>query len=132
MSEPLSWTPERNGELYCAPACGRGCTHDEYLVAERNGAELAKTLGPDWKYRTWENLGWHYEAISPCGCISVHANAFRRSTTYTAYFEVPSTTGQWISSAKTPRAAVKAAIRGFECEMAWYDGARAKIAMWRK
>ena len=69
-----SWKPVRRGALYCAPACGRGCTWREYNTARKKAAALAKRLGPRWTSRVWENLGWHYAAVSPCGRGQVHGH----------------------------------------------------------
>jgi hypothetical protein len=64
----LSWKPRAGADgIYCAPACGRGCKRIEYDAAVAAVDALVKLLGPGWKSRVWENLGWHYEAISKCG-----------------------------------------------------------------
>jgi hypothetical protein len=60
-AKPLSWKPVRKGKYYCAPACGRACTHAEYLKARHAARDLCKLLGPAWRPRVWENLGWHYQ-----------------------------------------------------------------------
>jgi hypothetical protein len=67
----LSWRPVRNGAVFCAPACGRGCTHAEYVHAISNAAVVAKTLGPGWKPHVWENLGWFY-AVEHVTGMKVH------------------------------------------------------------
>lgn len=66
----LSWKPVRKGAIYCATACGRGCTHDEFLKAKADGAALAKTLGKGWKVIVNENLGWHFRVER--GNIAIH------------------------------------------------------------
>lgn len=81
----LSWTPRRRGKLYCAPACGRGCTRAMYERAKREATTLVKVLGPGWKIRVWENLGWYGSAV--CGDIEVgirENNAFHRDEPYFA------------------------------------------------
>ena len=60
--EENRWIPERNGEIYCSPACGRGCTFQEYELAMYNAGALCKLMGAGWSPRVWENLGWHYTA----------------------------------------------------------------------
>src|SRR5262245_4632957 len=71
------WEPKRDGKIYCSPGCGRGCTWKEYRAAIRDGMALAKVCGPVYKYRVYENLGWHFEAISPCGRIRVFQDSVR-------------------------------------------------------
>ena len=75
--KPLSWKPVRRGQIYCAPACGRGCSHNEYLDAHKHAAALAKRLGRRWTPFVHENLGWHFKVISPCKQIEVHVNGPR-------------------------------------------------------
>lgn len=58
----LSWVPKRLGAVYCAPACGHGCKHSDYLTAQRRAARLCAKLGKGWRPNVWENLGWHYSA----------------------------------------------------------------------
>lgn len=60
--QSLRWTPVRSGATYCSPACGARCTLSEFQAATRAAEKLAASLGPRWKPRVWENLGWHYSA----------------------------------------------------------------------
>jgi hypothetical protein len=101
MKRDLSWKPKRDGLLYCAPACGRGCTYAEYKKAIRDGVALATELGPKWISRVWENMGWHFSASTPG--VEVHGT---RNSGYTAFF-VDST---FTSQAKYPRATVKCGL----------------------
>lgn len=55
------WKPVRNGDVYCSPACGYGCTWAAFTEATRASAKLAKQLGPAWEPRVWDNLGWWWE-----------------------------------------------------------------------
>lgn len=55
---------KRLGKLYCGSGCGRGCTWAECQKAIVQANRLLKRLGKGWKPRVWENLGWHYEAVS--------------------------------------------------------------------
>lgn len=82
MPKPLSWKPVRRGALYCAPACGGGCTWAAYGEAHRKGNELARRLGPGWSPNVWENLGWHYSATAAGGLVAVHEYGRRRFTAY--------------------------------------------------
>jgi hypothetical protein len=61
----LSWTPVSRGGLYCSPACGAGCTRKEYDRAVRDADRLVRRLrGSGWRAEVWENLGWHFRAVS--------------------------------------------------------------------
>ena len=70
--KPLSWKPRLQGEIYCSPACGGGCTKVAHDAAKKQASELAKQLGKGWKPHVWENLGWFAKAISSCGRIKVY------------------------------------------------------------
>jgi hypothetical protein len=106
------WTPVLNGESYCSPACGYPCTKAMHDAALEKAAKLAATLGPGWKADVWENLGWHYRAISACGRIKVHAAEWAGCrTTYTAFVGEPgSGGGRWAEHGDTPAKAVANAI----------------------
>ena len=69
------WKAKRRGDTYCAPACGRGCTHKEYLRANTLADELVKKcekeVGGKWEKDVFENLGWHYSVILVGGNISI-------------------------------------------------------------
>lgn len=56
------WTPREQGGIYCAPACGHGCTKAEHQRAVDGANKLCALLGTNWTPRVWENLGWHYTA----------------------------------------------------------------------
>src|SRR5690349_6910567 len=61
----LSWKPKASGDRYCAPACGRGCTRAEYDTAVSNATALVKQMrGTSWCPVVFENMGWHWRAIS--------------------------------------------------------------------
>lgn len=66
------WTPVRRGPLFCSPACGRGCTGEEYKAARTKAALLCRILGDGWEPRVTENLGWHYDAIALGGLLVVN------------------------------------------------------------
>jgi hypothetical protein len=114
---PLSWEPRRVGPIFCSPACGGGCTREQFRVATREADALCKTLDQTtplkgWTPYVWENLGWHYKAVSPCGRIKVHFG-------YTAYLGQKALSGgQWAENAKTPAKAVAAVIRTAKEELA--------------
>jgi hypothetical protein len=69
----LSWTPVSRGETYCSPACGAGCTRREYDRAVRDADRLVKRLrGSGWRAEVWENVGWHFRAVS--GTVQVYGD----------------------------------------------------------
>lgn len=71
--EPLSWTPVRRGAAYCSPACGAGCTVREHRRAVRDADALVRRLrGSGWRPVVWENLGWHFRAVS--GPVQVYGD----------------------------------------------------------
>lgn len=102
-TKKLSWDPVRRGNVYCAPACGRDCTIQEYNAAEAGGIALARQLGAGWTDDVWENLGWHYRAISPCGRLKVHGHGDH----YTAFLGEPGHLGgQFSGQGATPQKAI--------------------------
>jgi hypothetical protein len=106
---PLSWKPLARGNRYCAPACGRGCTRAEFQLAHRRGVQLADSLGDGWSHLVWENLGWHYKAVSPCGRIAVYPSPLRPTLPqdpYTAYLG----DGRFSAIASEPAEAIKQVI----------------------
>ena len=105
----LNWEPELRGEIYCSPACGGGCTKERHDEATEAAAGLALRLGRRWTPRVWENLGWHYCVISPCGRIKVHAS--RTEIHYTAFLgEAGKPGGYWVEHGVTPQEAVAKVI----------------------
>jgi hypothetical protein len=104
----LSWKPKKKGDIYCAPACGRGCTLKEHERAQKRGKKLVKRLGPGWELQVWENLGWHYCAVSECGRIKVHPYR-RRSDGFHAFLG-HGVGGRWTGDGATPKKAVAAVI----------------------
>lgn len=76
-----------------------------YQEALKNAQALAERLGPKWKPDVWENLGWHYRALSSDGTIKVHQDRPTEKC-FNAYFGEVGPGGWWVESARTPRAAV--------------------------
>ena len=62
------WTPVRNGDAYCSPACGGGpvvCSVKRYQHAHEVANKVARDLGAI-KYLAWldeGNVGRHYEVL---------------------------------------------------------------------
>lgn len=112
------WRPRRRGAVFCSPGCGgeqrSGCTWAAYGRAVDDGCVLAIRLdyavGPGWTVRVWENLGWHFCAVSPCGRIKVHVSN-RVPRTYTAYLGEPGFPGgRWVESDDSALGAVEAVL----------------------
>lgn len=104
------WKPQLRGDIYCSPACGRGCTKAEYDRAVKRADKLAKKLGPGWKPEVFENLGWFSMATSPCGRITVHPPDTAEGY-YDAFLnKAGEVGGLWTVSASTPKQAVAKVI----------------------
>lgn len=61
--------PIRSGSVYCSPWCGADCTWAAHQKAQKQAVVLARALGPDWRPRVWENMGWHHSAVH--GSLSI-------------------------------------------------------------
>lgn len=124
---------ERKGGKYCAPWCGAGCTWAAYQLAKRRARALAKHMGKGWTFRVHENMGWHYNVISPCRRISLHEYwsgvdkdagivdklAKLVPNHYSAFLgEVDSGTGRWVGDGATPEEAVRDAVARGEDNLA--------------
>jgi hypothetical protein len=106
--EPLSWTPERRGKIFCAPACGANCTLAAFNLATARADVLCARLGHGWRPRVWENLGWHYCAVSSCGRWKVHAHHDHKTrVSYSAFLGDDGPGGLWAESGETPEAAMR-------------------------
>lgn len=115
-----SWTAVKQGDIYCSPGCGRGCTQEEFDDATRRGEALATELGAGWRARVWENLGWHFAAISPSGGIKVHPV---RTGLWQAFLGEPdSRGGRWVECGDTPRAAVEVVLETARAEVEALQG----------
>ncbi len=114
--EAISWIAVLKGKIYCSPACGYNCKHADFETATQEGQQLAKKLGPDWTPRIWENMGWHYQAISPDQRCHVSKN--RHGGDYTAYLHhKPLSGGRWTGKGATPGEAVDLAYRSCSNEL---------------
>jgi hypothetical protein len=112
------WTPRRSRkggvEIYCSPRCGLGCTRADYNKAHKDADALALRLGHGWTTNVWENLGWHFRVVSPCGRIEIGYNKGRGrgAGSYSAGFGAPDGHGRnWWKEGKTPEAAIKNVAR---------------------
>lgn len=59
-AEADGWTPVLNGDLFCSPLCGCGCTKEEYDLVCEKATVLAARMGYRWEVEVWENMGWNY------------------------------------------------------------------------
>lgn len=100
----------------CAPWCGHGCTDEQYQKAVRQGDALAKQLGKGWKSRVWENMGWHFAAVSSCGRLEVHSHGGHSFTAYLGEANEPG--GRWAEHGHSAKAAVRATVREGKRELA--------------
>ena len=134
----LSWEPKREGDRYCSPACGRGCTWKEYQAATKAAAKLAEELGSDsWEPRVWENLGWHFEVISKNGWWVIEPYTYRGkeigevATIYSAGIRAHKGhvglrwTGHGDTPEKAMEDAMKTAREDYEQIQAAFEGAEA-------
>lgn len=53
-----SWKLKRNGNIYCASACGGKCKYEEYQKVLKESKNMIKKLGKNWKLDLNHNLGW--------------------------------------------------------------------------
>lgn len=103
------WAPVRNGNRYCSPLCGMGCTWDQYQSANRRASELCDQLGAlEWTPHVWENLGWHYAATKEfSNGWTIRVNDYGDGV-YHASFQK----GLWpLTRGATPREAVQAELQ---------------------
>lgn len=106
----LSWKPVRRGDVYCAPACGRGCKLEEYDRAVAGAEALAKDLGRGWKVRVWENLGWFFE-VSRGGLRVSPILGRGNEGPYMAFLDRAGEVGAiWSEDGETAREAIHAVI----------------------
>lgn len=104
--------------IRCAKWCGRGCTEEEYRRAVAGAARLVKRLGPGWRARVWENLGWHYCAVSRDGFWKLHGHG---DGWFTAFLGECESGGRWAESARSPALAIRKVIGRFAAEVAMLD-----------
>ena len=84
-----NWTPVKNGNIFCSPACGYGCTIEMHDLAQKSANELCSRLNKwraGWTPYVHENLGWHYRAFHKQSGISVHSD-YRGGAPYHAMVE---------------------------------------------
>lgn len=108
-SQHLDWKPVHRGAVYCSSGCGGGCTWKEYTEAKKKALALALSLGPKWRAKTNENLGWwHHAEYDVPGCyISVSGE----HGSYSSLLNSEGPGGRWVGQGATPLLAVEDALR---------------------
>jgi hypothetical protein len=101
------WLPVLDGDKYCAPFCGRGCTSAEHARAVEGASKLVEELGEGWKPRVWENLGWWYEATN--GVCAIMPNGYIAINGYTAFLNTDAR--QYLGRGGTPKEALEDAVK---------------------
>lgn len=102
------WTPIHNGDKYCSPGCGAGCTKTEYDLAVTNALKLATELGEGWQPSVWENGKWYYRAERSLGAKDMMVEVFPTGEgDYRCYFNGVK---QFICGGSTPKEAVMGAL----------------------
>lgn len=125
------WTPVRRGDRYCSAACGAGCTVKDFeyvnLYGERLAEQCGAELGGAWTFEVWENCGWHFRVISPCGRVSVMREG--HGETFSAGIAPPGEVYQeWGASAPTGPEAAREVVRvAGECMAAYGAGFLAPV-----
>jgi hypothetical protein len=129
---PLSagdrWTPIRNGETFCSPACGAKCTYAQFEQASAGAAALVAALGEGWQPTVWENGTWHYEARKGSATVN-----YREDTgTFEAELQATRANGQvsqFIAKGNSPRAAMEAVLALADEEISLLKRARTSASL---
>ncbi len=90
------WIPLKEGDIFCSPACGLGCTRVNYEDAIVAGYELACRLGDGWSPRVWENGRWNYQACKGTLTISPTKTGWKALTTTRPQFSSSGPTAQGV------------------------------------
>ena len=114
----LSREPVHKGGTYCSPWCGAGCTRASYEAEKEQANAICKALGPGWRVRLWENLGWHHEAISPCGHVRVSRQTIGARAFWARVGPAGDPSIEFDAHASTPGVAVRRAVRKARAEIA--------------
>lgn len=85
----LSWKAIKKENVYCAPACGSGCTYDQYLKAKDTAMRVRSSLHRPhgWKVKVFENLGWHSQIEK--GDLSLHWFEHNGKMIYSIHCSLP-------------------------------------------
>lgn len=112
--------PVRNGDTYCSPSCGQGCTIHQYNEAACVAQELVDALGPakhkyaaGWEKRALESQGWYGTAVLKLDG-EVWATAYKNALDYMVYIHCHPQIG---GRGQTPALALRAALRALEANI---------------
>jgi hypothetical protein len=88
----------------------------KFEAAVAKASKLADMCGKGYRGLVWENVGWHYRAISACGRVEVHCSEHKGiKTSYNAAIHEPGGHGYSAAfgrmpSRNTPKGAIVGAI----------------------
>lgn len=121
------WTPVLNGDIYCAPRCGCGCTKAEYDKACESANVLAARMGYRWEVEVWENCGWNYCVKNgPATITPEHDGRFQAELCFPP---LESAHLQIFESDADPRRAFETAIKRLDLLIAQLSRTRSAIAL---
>lgn len=111
------WTPIREGDVFCAPACGCKCKLADFERATAGAAELVAELGDGWRPRVWENCGWNFSAKKGSATVAYseadgHFSASIDAGVFDQRHE------QFFANGSSPRAAMEAVLAEVEHKIA--------------
>lgn len=111
------WTPIRDGDVFCAPACGCQCKLADFERATERAAALVAELGDGWLPRVWENCGWNFSAEKGSATVdySEAAGHFTASIDAGVFHQRHE---QFRASGSSPRAAMEAVLAEVEHKIA--------------
>jgi hypothetical protein len=104
------WTPREQGDIYCAPACGRGCTKAEHQRAVDGANKLCALLGTGWIPRVWENLGWYYTAKLE-KAVGIYIEVYPRTGGDTQFWVDSRLPRQFYIDCNDPKEGIKAVLK---------------------
>lgn len=111
------WTPIRDGDVFCAPACGHKCKLVDFKRATASAAELVAVLGEGWQPRVWENGGWYFSAVKGAATVDYSENGGHFAASIDAGL-FRNRHEQFRADGSSPRAAMEAALAEVEHKIA--------------
>ena len=121
------WTPVLDGDLFCSPRCGCGCTKAEYDLACESANALAARMGYRWEIEVWENCGWHYCVMNgPATITPEHGGRYQAELRFPP---LESAALQIFETAADPRFAFQATIKRLDILITQLSRTRSAIAL---